>query len=156
MSGKRKSPPNKFDGDSIGSEDFEGSATETGTHLNFKSNLNEIALSAAKMQQQFANNNNNYHDNEVSGCNIFKNSDGEGEDEGEIKCEDEQVEAAGKGQEFMELEMGQVSASDGENAWLDIDARSIITGTSSSESEVDNASHVSASEMVIVLATTFN
>ncbi|EDW10898.2 uncharacterized protein Dmoj_GI14086 [Drosophila mojavensis] len=131
MSGKRKSPPNKFDGDSNSSLDFEGSATETGRQFNFQLNSSEITLSAAKMQQQFVNNENKCTENEEAGCNILRTSDGEGVIKGEVIC---------KGHEFMELEMGPVSASDGENALLDIDAQSISTVTSSSESEFDNVS----------------
>lgn len=154
MSGKRKSPPNKFDGDSNSSQDFEGAATETGQEFSFQLNLSEIALSAAKMQQQFFNNNNNYNDNDISGCNILKTSDGIGDGDGDGDEDDEgegedehEVDVEGKSLEFMGLGMGPVSASDGELTYLDIDTRSISPRASSNESELETVSQVSTSQL---------
>lgn len=155
MSGKRKSTPNKFDADSNSSQGLEGASAETGRQFQF--NLNDIAVSAGKMQKQILNNNNNYNDNEVVSCNVKSRTEcdiicnsevaavvvGDGEGEGE---------SDGKGEDYMRMGLGlglcAVLESDGEHTDLDIDIRSIsprvTSNASEDESDIDNVSHVSA------------
>ncbi|EDV90963.1 GH24006 [Drosophila grimshawi] len=157
MSAKRKSPPNKIDGDS---NSLEGLVEVATSGRQFQCNLNEI--SAAKMQQHFLNNNNinNYNDSDVvrnsNDCDFICNSqlttvDSEGEGEAEAEGEGE-AEGDGEGEEsLMRMDLGLglglglglsmvSSASDGEHTDLDIDTSSISPKLASfNESDVDNA-----------------
>jgi len=156
MSGKRKSPPNKFDADSNSSPGLEASASAKVQYFfnNCNKTINNNNNNINNNYNNINNNeNNNYYENDANGCTVRNIADCDFvcNPRAKVVMADE-----GEGESIMRLDrnldlglglgLAMVTTSDSELTDLDIDTRSISptasSNASANDSDVDDVDHV--------------